>query len=314
MVGGQSAPKAAHDSNRFQVPQAPRVLSTNGEIGASRRRVLEHDNCGVTTRNSKEKQHFGDDMARLKKLIAGNWKMNMLHADGAALARDIVEGADSTACDLLLCPPSTLVSWIAETASGSVVSVGAQDCHEAENGAFTGDISASMVRDAGGSHVILGHSERRHGLGETDARVAAKTTAAHGVGLVAIVCIGETESERDAGETLNVLTRQLDGSLPSGDDDGDINGTNTVIAYEPVWAIGTGRTPTLEEVAEAHAHIRAHLEKQVGEAGAGILYGGSMKPENAGDLLAIENVDGGLIGGASLSADSFLAIAAAATT
>lgn len=241
--------------------------------------------------------------------------MNMLHTDGAALARDIVAGAEGHDCDLLLCPPSTLVSWIAETASGSAVAVGAQDCHEAESGAYTGDISASMVKDAGGNYVILGHSERRHGLGETDARVEAKVTAAHGAGLVAIVCIGETEGERDAGETLNVLSTQLDGSLPAAGNGDEITGENTVIAYEPVWAIGTGRTPTLEEVAEAHAHIRAHLEKQVGEAGANIriLYGGSMKPENAGDLLSIANVDGGLIGGASLSADSFLAIAAAAT-
>lgn len=241
--------------------------------------------------------------------------MNMLHADGAALARDIVGGAEGTECDLLLCPPSTLVSWIAETASGSTVAVGAQDCHEAESGAYTGDVSASMVRDAGGSHVILGHSERRHGLGETDARVKTKVVAAHGAGLVAIVCIGETEAERDAGETLSVLSTQLDGSLPTGGVAGEINGTNTVIAYEPVWAIGTGRTPTLEEVAEAHAHIHAHLQTQLGEAGSSIriLYGGSMKPENAGDLLSIANVDGGLIGGASLSADSFLAIAAAAT-
>lgn len=254
-------------------------------------------------------------MAGLKKLIAGNWKMNMLHTDGAALARDIVGGAENIGCDLLLCPPSTLLSWIAETASGSPVFVGAQDCHEAESGAFTGDISAAMVRDAGASYVILGHSERRHGLGETDSRVQAKVSAAHGAGLVAIVCIGETEAERDAGETLDVLSAQLDGSLPADNTGAAIDGTNTVIAYEPVWAIGTGRTPTLEEVAQAHAHIRGHLESLLGEAASGIriLYGGSMKPENAGDLLATANVDGGLIGGASLSADSFLAIAKAAT-
>lgn len=253
-------------------------------------------------------------MAGLKKLIAGNWKMNMLHTDGAALARDIVAGADGVDCELLLCPPATLVAWIAETASGSPVVVGAQDCHEAESGAFTGDISAAMVRDAGASYVILGHSERRHGLGETDARVEAKVRAAHGAGLVAIVCIGETEAQRDAGETLEVLSAQLDGSLPGGEAGAAIRGTNTVIAYEPVWAIGTGRTPTLDEVAQAHAHIRGHLEQQLGAAATGlrILYGGSMKPENAGDLLSVANVDGGLIGGASLVAESFLAIAAAA--
>lgn len=166
-----------------------------------------------------------------------------------------------------------------------------------------------MVADAGASHVILGHSERRHGLGETDARVRDKTGAAHAAGLTAIVCIGETEAERDAGRTLDVLSAQLGGSLPAG----GVSGANTVVAYEPVWAIGTGRTPTLDEVASAHAHIRATLESALGEAAAAVrlLYGGSMKPENAGDLLAIANVDGGLIGGASLDAESFLAIAAA---
>lgn len=253
-------------------------------------------------------------MSALKKLIAGNWKMNMLSADGAALARDIVDGAEDAGCDLLLCPPATLVARIAETVSGSPVEVGAQDCHEAESGAFTGDISAAMVRDAGANHVILGHSERRHGLGETNDRVRAKVVAAHGADLVAIVCIGETEAQRDSGQTLDVLAAQLDRSLPMGDRGFAINGDNTVIAYEPVWAIGTGRTPTSEEVLAAHAHIRAHLESGLGSAAAAvrILYGGSMKPENAEELLSIANVDGGLIGGASLSAESFLAIAGAA--
>ena len=253
-------------------------------------------------------------MAALKKLIAGNWKMNMLSADGTALARDIAAGAGDVGCDLLLCPPATLVSRISETVNDSGVAVGAQDCHEAESGAFTGDISASMVRDAGASHVILGHSERRHGLGETDERICAKVKAAHGAGLVAILCIGETETERDSGQTLDVLAGQLDVSIPMGGRGFAINGANTVIAYEPVWAIGTGRTPTSEEVLAAHAHIRAHLEGGMGNEAASvrILYGGSMKPENGEELLAIANVDGGLIGGASLSADSFLAIAGAA--
>ena len=273
--------------------------------------MLEHVQCDVTTCNSSEKQQFGEDMAVRKKLIAGNWKMNMLHTDGAALARGVVAGAENASCELLLCPPSTLLSWIAETVHGSTVRVGAQDCHEAQSGAFTGDISAAMVRDTGASHVILGHSERRHGLRETDSRVQAKVEAAHGDNLVAIVCIGETEAERDAGQTLEVLSTQLDGSLPTS---GTITGANTVIAYEPVWAIGTGRTPTLDEVRAAHAHIRAHLEASLGEDAlqVRILYGGSMKPENAEELLAIENVDGGLIGGASLSSENFLAIAAAA--
>ena len=240
--------------------------------------------------------------------------MNMLRAEGLDLARAVADEGANAACDLLLCPPSILVAAVAEAASGSAVGVGAQDCHEAESGAFTGDISAAMVRDAGASHVILGHSERRHGLGETDARVRAKTEAAHRAGLVAIVCIGETEAERDAGKTLDVLSAQLDGSLPTGERGFEVSGTDTVIAYEPVWAIGTGRTPTLEEVAVAHAHIRAHLNAGLGgEADTiRILYGGSMKPENAADLLAVDNVDGGLIGGASLKAADFLAIASAA--
>ncbi len=236
--------------------------------------------------------------------------MNMLAADGLALAAAIAEGGGNSACDLLVCPPSTILRPVTEALSGSSVAVGGQDCHEAENGAYTGDLSAVMVRDAGASHVILGHSERRHGLGESDARVRAKTEAALAAGLVAIVCIGETEAERDAGQTLDVLSRQLDGSLP----DVGVDGSTTVIAYEPVWAIGTGRTPTLDEVAAAHAHMRSHLG--AGALGAAaldirLLYGGSMKPDNAADLLSVADVDGGLIGGASLAADSFLAIAAA---
>lgn len=250
-------------------------------------------------------------MAVSSKLIAGNWKMNMLAGDGLALAQAIADGADNAPCDLLICPPATILRPIAEAMSGAAVAVGGQDCHEAESGAYTGDVSAAMVRDAGASHVILGHSERRHGLGESDARVRAKTEAALAAGLVAIVCIGETEAERDAGRTLDVLSRQLDGSLPAA----GVDGATTVIAYEPVWAIGTGRTPTLEEVEAAHAHIRGHLGAgALGEGAADIrlLYGGSMKPENAADLLSVNDVDGGLIGGASLAADSFLAIAAAA--
>lgn len=240
--------------------------------------------------------------------------MNMLREDGVALVRAIADGAGGQNCDLLVCPPSILVGTVAEALDGSAVAVGAQDCHEAESGAYTGDISAAMVRDAGASHVILGHSERRHGLGETNERVRAKVEAAHAAGLVAIMCIGETEAERDAGKTLDVLSAQIDGSLPMGDRGFAVSGADTVIAYEPVWAIGTGRTPTLDEVLAAHAHIRAHLQSGLGNDANAIrlLYGGSMKPDNAADLLAIANVDGGLIGGASLQADSFLAIAAAA--
>ncbi len=249
-------------------------------------------------------------MAAPKKLIAGNWKMNMLAADGVALARAVAADGQGAACDLLVCPPATILAAVADAVAGSAVAVGGQDCHQAESGAYTGDVSAAMLRDAGASYAILGHSERRHGLGETDARVRAKTIAAHGAGLTAIACIGETEAERDAGRTLDVLGTQIAGSLPES----GVDAANTVIAYEPVWAIGTGRTPTLDEVAAAHRHIRATLESMLGDAAAAVrlLYGGSMKPENAVDLLSVDNVDGGLIGGASLDAASFLAIAAAA--
>lgn len=238
--------------------------------------------------------------------------MNMLASSGVGLARDIGANVQDVTCDLLVCPPATILRPVAEALADTAIAAGGQDCHEAKSGAFTGDVSAAMVGDAGASHVILGHSERRHGLGETDARVQAKTLAAHAAGLIAIVCIGETEAERDAGQTLDVLSTQLAGSLP----DTGVTGANTVVAYEPVWAIGTGQTPTLDEVEAAHGHIRATLEAALGgEAGAiRLLYGGSMKPENAETLLAVANVDGGLIGGASLDAESFLAIAAAAAS
>ena len=250
-------------------------------------------------------------MAELRKLIAGNWKMNKLAAEGRDLASEIggfAAGADG--CDLLVCPPATILHTVAETLNGSRVAVGGQNCHAEASGAYTGDISASMLTDAGATYVILGHSERRHGLGETDAMVQAKVTAALGAGLVAIVCIGETEAQRDAGRTLDVLSAQLEGSLPPA----GLTGDNTVVAYEPVWAIGTGRTPTNDEIADVHRHIRIDLQQRVGSAADQIrlLYGGSMKPENAASILAIDNVDGGLIGGASLNASDFCAIAAAA--
>jgi triosephosphate isomerase len=187
--------------------------------------------------------------------------------------------------------------------------LGGQDCHFENAGAHTGDVAAAMLADAGCSHVILGHSERRADHGEDDALVRSKTEAAHAAGLVAIVCVGETLGERDAGQTLQRIGAQLEGSLPDG-----VTPGNTVIAYEPVWAIGTGRTPTSGDVAEVHTHIRARSVERFGAAagdGLRILYGGSMKPSNARELLAIDGVDGGLIGGASLSAEDFLAIAAA---
>ncbi len=252
-------------------------------------------------------------MANLRKLIAGNWKMNNLASEGRALASEIggyAAAADAPACDLLVCPPATLLQTVAETLGGGPVAIGGQDCHAEANGAYTGEISAAMLADGGASYVILGHSERRHGLGEDDTTVLAKVAAAHGAGLVAIVCIGETEAQRDAGQTLEILSAQLDGSLPP---DG-LSDANTVVAYEPVWAIGTGRLPTNEEIAAVHRHIRTCLQQRAGADADQIrlLYGGSMKPENAATILAIDNVDGGLIGGASLKAGDFCAIAAAA--
>lgn len=243
-----------------------------------------------------------------RKLAAGNWKMNGTSAELARLTT-LAESHGSAGCDVLICPPATLLSRAAEALSGSAIAVGGQDCHGATSGAHTGDISAGMLKDAGASHVILGHSERRADHGEGDALVRTKSEAAIAAGLTAVICLGESLSERDAGQTLDVIGTQLEGSTPDG-----ASGARVVIAYEPVWAIGTGRTPTLEEVAAAHGHIRATLAAARGDASADIrlLYGGSMKPDNAGMLLAVENVDGGLIGGASLDAGSFLAIAAAA--
>lgn len=247
-------------------------------------------------------------MAR-RTLIAGNWKMNGLGSDGTALAKAVAAGAAAGGgVELLVCPPATLVARIAAALAGSTVAVGGQDCHAKESGAHTGDVSAEMLADAGARYVILGHSERRTDHGETDAAVRAKTEAAWRAGLTAIVCIGETLAEREAGRTLSVLETQLSGSVPAG-----ATAERLVIAYEPVWAIGTGKTPTVAEVDEAHRHIRAGLGRLMqGADGVRILYGGSMKPSNAAELLAIGDVDGGLIGGASLKADDFLAIAAAA--
>ncbi len=247
-------------------------------------------------------------MAR-RPLIAGNWKMNGLKADGLALAEGIAAKlkAAPPPADLLVCPPATLIDALCRAVAGSGLAVGGQDCHAANSGAHTGDIAAPMLKDLGASHVIVGHSERRTDHRETNAQVQAKATAAHAAGLVAIICIGETEAERDAGRTLAVVGEQFDGSLPAG-----ATADNTVIAYEPVWAIGTGRTPTTPEVVEVHAAIRALAGKRLGAAGADrlrILYGGSMKPSNAKELLALADVDGGLIGGASLKVEDFWAIA-----
>jgi triosephosphate isomerase len=247
-----------------------------------------------------------------RKLVAGNWKMNGLLRDGVALAREVVrratEAGPRLACDLLVCPPAPLLVPVKEVLAGSPVALGAQDCHPKEKGAHTGDISAAMLKDAGCAYVIVGHSERRADHCETDAIVRAKAEAARAAGLVAIVCIGETEAERDAGRALEVVGRQLAGSLPQG-----MTAATLVVAYEPVWAIGTGRTPTVDDVAAVHAHIRERLQQWVAEWEAvRILYGGSVKPSNAKELLAVPNVDGALVGGASLVAADFIAIAEAA--
>ncbi len=213
------------------------------------------------------------------------------------------------ACDVMICPPATLVTTMADVVAGSAIQVGGQDCHTAISGAHTGDISAAMLLDAGATAVIVGHSERRADHGETSAIVKAKAEAAIGQGLVAIVCLGETLAEREASNTLSVVHRQLTGSLPDG-----AIGANTIIAYEPVWAIGSGLTPTTDQVAEVHQAIRAGLSGLTSAEEAHlfrILYGGSVKPSNAAELMAIDNVDGALVGGASLKADDFAGIIAA---
>jgi triosephosphate isomerase len=242
-----------------------------------------------------------------RPLVAGNWKMNGLRRDAAEFDK-IAAGAAGLAgkADIMVCPPATLLATLAEAAKGSAVAIGGQDCHAEPNGAFTGDISAEMLADAGAVAVIVGHSERRTYHKETDAEVRAKALAAWRAGLTAIVCIGETRAEREAGRTLDVLGRQLDGALPEG-----ATGGNLVIAYEPVWAIGTGLTPTGDDVAQAHAFIRRWLAERHPKAAEAIriLYGGSVKASNARELMAAANVDGALVGGASLKADEFLAIA-----
>lgn len=248
--------------------------------------------------------------ARVKALVAGNWKMNGVKAskkEVTALARKL-NGKTKPACDVLICPPATLVATLKEAAKGSKIAIGGQDCHAKESGAHTGDISAEMLKDAGAAYAIVGHSERRADHGETDKTVRAKAEAAHRAGLVAIVCVGETEAERDAGSTLKVIRTQLKGSLPDG-----ATAKTTVVAYEPVWAIGTGRTPTPDDVAKVHAAIRKALEARFGAEGAKmrILYGGSVKPSNAAELMAVPNVNGALAGGASLKADDFWGIISA---
>lgn len=230
----------------------------------------------------------------MRKLATGNWKMNGLSVH-LAEARALADAFPAPGCEVLLCPPATLLQPMAGALRGSAVAVGGQDCHAAPSGAHTGDISAQMLADAGASHVILGHSERRADHGEGSDLVAAKVRAAWGAGLVAIVCVGETLAQRDADQTLAVVGAQLAGSLPDG-----ATAQNTVIAYEPVWAIGTGRTPTPDQIAEVHAALRARAP-----ADTRLLYGGSVNPGNAAAIFALANVDGALVGGASLKAADF---------
>ena len=249
-------------------------------------------------------------MKQSVKLIAGNWKMNGLGAslvEAQSLAQAL--SAQAADCRVALCPPATLIHRLAQAVSGGAVEVGGQDCHAEVSGAFTGSVSAAMLADAGASLVILGHSERRAGFGETDADVAAKVEAALTAGLEPIVCVGETLEQRQAGDAVAVVSAQVAGSLPAS-----LDGRAFAVAYEPVWAIGTGLTPTLEQIEEVHAAVRAAMVARLGEGGrvAPILYGGSVKPSNAAEILAVAEVGGALVGGASLKADDFLGIIRAA--
>lgn len=247
-------------------------------------------------------KHKEINMAPPKALVAGNWKMNGLTADAAEI--DSLNGLvteNGAGCDILICPPATLISPL----SGKGIEIGAQDCHMAPGGAHTGDISAAMLKDLGCQYVIVGHSERRADHGETNDVVRAKAEAVQGGGMTAIICVGESNAQRENSETLKVVTAQVTNSLPHTATAG-----NTVIAYEPVWAIGTGKTPTADDVATVHGVIRTLLREHFGPSGEEIriLYGGSVKPSNAGELMAVANVNGALVGGASLKAKDFFGI------
>ena len=237
----------------------------------------------------------------MRKLAAGNWKMNGL---GSSLGEieALAASFPSPGCDVLICPPATLLSRLSDTANGSAVATGGQDCHSNASGAHTGDGSADMIAEAGGTYVIVGHSERRADHGESDAMVRAKAEAAWAAGLIAVICVGETLEEREAGKALEVVGGQVTGSLPDG-----ATGANTVVAYEPVWAIGTGKVPTLEEIGEIHSDIRSNLNARFGDEGNAmrILYGGSVKPSNASEIFGVAHVNGALVGGASLKAADF---------
>jgi len=243
----------------------------------------------------------------IKPFVAGNWKMNGQRGQLDVFAQmcSRVDHALAGQVDVMICPPATLLYSMAVVAVGNRIAIGAQDCHQAESGAHTGDLSASMLADAGATAVILGHSERRADHGEANETVWAKAEAAWAAGLTAIICVGETESQRKAGTAIDVVADQLAGSVPDG-----ALAQNTVIAYEPVWAIGTGLTPTTTDVADMHAAIRSKLSARFAAQGdiMRILYGGSVKPANAAELMAVEHVNGALVGGASLKTDDFLGI------
>ncbi|MGH1330552.1 MAG: triose-phosphate isomerase [Paracoccaceae bacterium] len=241
-------------------------------------------------------------MTQRRKLAAGNWKMNGT-SDDLAQIKALMAAYPDPKSELLLCPPATLIARAAEMAQGSALAIGGQDCHAAPNGAHTGDISAAMLKDAGATHVILGHSERRTDHEEDDELVRAKARAAIEAGLKVVVCVGETLSEREAANTLDIIVGQLAGSIPDL-----VTGENLIVAYEPVWAIGTGLTPSLDQIGEVHDFIRTRLERRFGNGvgrSARLLYGGSVKPANAADIFAVSNVDGALVGGASLTAADF---------
>jgi triosephosphate isomerase (TIM) len=248
-------------------------------------------------------------MSGLTKLVAGNWKMNGVSASLGEV-RAMIEGAKAlSSVQLAICPPATLAAQAGWVLKDSAIALGGQDCHAEKSGAFTGDVSAEMWADIGAKYVIVGHSERRAMHGETDAVVSAKASAVLRAGLTPIICVGETLAERDAGKTVAVVSSQLAGSVP------EVAGKAAfVVAYEPVWAIGTGRTPTTAQVAEVHSILRQALEKRFGAHGKTVqlLYGGSVKPDNAKELMSVPDVDGALVGGASLKSTDFLAIARAA--
>ncbi len=242
-----------------------------------------------------------------RKMVAGNWKMNGTGADLSEVdALGIAWAAPRV--DIVLCPPATLIARMAFSLGGQPIRVGGQDCHSAESGAHTGDISAPMLKEAGATHVIVGHSERRADHGEDDAQIRAKAEAAHGSNLKAIICIGESIEQREAGETLDIVAAQIDASLPDG-----ATGANTIVAYEPIWAIGTGKVPSVEQIAEVHGHLRAKLRERFGDEADAIrlLYGGSVKPDNAAEIFKVADVDGALVGGASLKSTDFSPIISA---